>query len=213
MINQEHGTVQAAQEYSQVGWPWIDEEQHRGSQMQVQHLTNQPERTQISASRRDKPNNQEERFSTPETMLRSGAIMQAYGRTDMISVTPAPDIHKVRWSIVKLKTSGREHVDFYMGMDDMRRLCAEILNGIAEKRIRADTANYPSAYQYTGGKDGCRRLNVGSGRKGICVQIQEKKGEKWDGKIIAVSWSALQDMAYVQRLGNELKQHYSKICG
>ena len=114
-----------------------------------------------------------EGYKTKKDMLKSGAILQVYGSKAMLSVCPAPEIEKVRFSIVKLGTSGKDALDFYMSLDDMWLLINEIDSGIAARRITADNNSaYPGAYKYVTGENGSKRLNIGGGKKGVRVQIQ-----------------------------------------
>ena len=138
---------------------------------------------------------------TKEDALRAGAIMQAYGLKYLFSVNPVPQIDKCRFSIVQLGTNGQSHVDFWMPFDDMRRLCEDIDNGVAERRIAADMdSQYPSAYQYAGGENGARRMSIGGGQKGCRVQIQNNVNGRWTTMMTVVYFSALRDMSFYFKL-------------
>ena len=117
--------------------------------------------------------NNKKEYKTTKTMLRSGAILQGYGSKALLSVCPEPEIEKVRFSIVKLGTKGKDVLNFYLSIEDMRLFCQEIDRGIAERRIASDNGNYPGAYKYVTGENGRKRLNIGGGRAGVRVQIQE----------------------------------------
>lgn len=133
--------------------------------------------------------------------IKSGAIMQSYGSKYLVTVSPAPSICKVKWSIVELNTGGKVYSNFFMDMELCRQLCDEIENGKASKKLAADMeSQYPSAYKYVTGENGCKRLNIGGGQKGIRVQIQEKKGESWDNKMSVISPTDFLQMKFLFQL-------------
>lgn len=133
--------------------------------------------------------------------IKSGAIMQSYGSKYLVTVSPAPSICKVKWSIVELNTGGKVFSNFFMDMELMRQLCDDIESGKASKKLAADMeSQYPSAYKYVTGENGCKRLNIGGGQKGIRVQIQEKKGEAWDNKMSVISPTDFLQMKFLFQL-------------
>lgn len=66
------------------------------------------------------------KFKTINDALENGAILQSYGSKYLVTVSPAPSIHKVKWSIVELNTGGKVFSNFFMSMEQMRQLCEEI---------------------------------------------------------------------------------------
>lgn len=136
-------------------------------------------------------------IKTIEDSLKNGTILQGYGKKYLVTVTLAPSIHKVRWSIVELGTNGKVHSDFYLGMKQMHQLCEDITSGVAQKRFSKDIENqYPSAYKFVTGENGCKKLNIGGGQIGIRVQIQINTDGKWDNKMSAVTWEDLREMGF-----------------
>ena len=129
----------------------------------------------------------EKTYKTIIDQLEGGAILQSYGSKYLVSVNPAPSIHKVRWSIVELNTGGKVYSNFFMSMEQMRQLCDEIEKGYASKKLAADKDSaYPGAYKYVTGENGSKKLNIGGGQKGIRIQIQENVDGKWDNKMSVI---------------------------
>lgn len=140
-------------------------------------------------------------YVTGISLAKEGSLIKEYGSENLINVTLIPDIDKAKFSIVKLNSQGKNYVDFYLDMEEMRQLCDEIINGLAARKIEADKANaYPSAYKYVTGVGGSKQLNIGGGKYGARIQINAKKNENWDRKIIALSMDALKTMAFNFRL-------------
>ena len=129
-----------------------------------------------------------EEFKTIVDQLKNGSLVNSYGQKYLVTVSPVPSIHKVKWSIVELHTGGKVYSDFYMSMEQMRQLCDEIDNGRASAKLQKDAeSQYPGAYKYVTGENGCKKLNIGGGQKGIRVQIQIKKGDSWDNKMSVIA--------------------------
>lgn len=140
----------------------------------------------------------EKTYKTIIDQLGGGSILQSYGSKYLVSVNPAPSIHKVRWSIVELNTGGKVYSNFFMSMEQMRQLCDEIEKGIASKKLAADKeSQYPSAYKYVTGENGSKKLNIGGGQKGIRVQIQENVDGKWDNKMSVISIADFVQMKFL----------------
>ena len=109
--------------------------------------------------------NNKKEYKTTKTMLRSGAILQGYGSKALLSVCPEPEIEKVRFSIATFWNPHwaevKDNIDVYseepynLGTFGMRK------------------AGFISAYKYVTGENGRKRLNIGGGRAGVRVQIQE----------------------------------------
>ena len=133
--------------------------------------------------------------------MKEGAILKAFGQNYLVSVTPILNIDRVKWSVVKIGSSGKDFTDFYLTVKQMRQLCEEIENGVAGKKLSADsTSQYPGAYKYVTGENGSKKLNIGGGQKGIRVQTQVNKDGKWDNKMSVVPWEDLKEMAFLFRL-------------
>lgn len=142
-----------------------------------------------------------EKFFTELEVIRSGAVLKEYTQTDFITISPAPAIGKVKFSIVKQGTAGKDHVDFYLNMEAFRLLCQDLSSAAGIKRLSESSDHqYPDAFKFTSGTDGSKHLNIGGGRKGIRIQIQVKDGQKWDNRMVIVSYDALQSMAFRFRL-------------
>lgn len=128
---------------------------------------------------------------------RNGAVCVSYGSTHFVSVNPVPTIDKCRFSIVKLGTSGKDHLDFYLDIQDMRQLCEEFIGdaSAAIRKIQADMKNqFPSAYSYITGQNGSLILNIGAGEKGCRIQIRDKT--KNVQKMTVVPFKNLKEMAF-----------------
>lgn len=135
---------------------------------------------------------------TMKDHLKNGSIMVNYDSRFLCNVAPAFGIHKVRWSIVELKTNGKKHWDFYMGIDDFHRFCMELDSGAAWKKFQADKeASIPEAYQFVTGTNGCKRLNIGGGRKGVRININIQD-EGYANTV--VPFSAMKDMSFYFKL-------------
>lgn len=143
----------------------------------------------------------EKEYKGKADMLRDGAILQAYGTKYVLSVNPAPGIDKCRFSVVELGTKGKVSIDYWMKMDEMRRLCDEIDKGIAARKINDDAqSQYPSAYTFVTGENGSKKLSIGGGQKGCRVQVQVNRGNRWDRMMTVISYADLQDMAFYFKL-------------
>ena len=173
-----------------------------GYPAQAQQYQNQQGQNNGYAPAQGQQNFQEKTFATPADMLGSGAIMKAYSDTFVVSINPEFGIDKVRVSIVKLKTGGADHRDVYLSVDEFRQFCEEIQNGTCARKFAADNqSDFPSAYQWTKGKDGSLKLAVGMGKKGILFQIDTKGGDgKWEHRYAPVPAGNLMEMEFNFRL-------------
>jgi hypothetical protein len=144
----------------------------------------------------------EKEYESIEDQLREdGAILVAWGSTFMFGVYPVPSIDKVKLSIVKIGTGGKDVNNFYMDIDDFRRICEDVESGRMNNKLRKDVQNqYPEAYKFTSGKNGSKQFNIGANEKGICVQCNINDGKKWDRKITQVTIENLRDMSFYFRL-------------
>lgn len=166
-------------------------------------LTPQPEQTKQSPQTESTPSDDSESSEkgpmlTMKDHLKNGSIMVNYDSRFLCNVAPAFGIHKVRWSIVELKTNGKNHWDFYMGIDDFHRFCMELDSGAAWKKFQADKeASIPEAYQFVTGTNGSKRLNIGGGRKGVRININIQD-EGYANTV--VPFSAMKDMSFYFKL-------------
>lgn len=144
----------------------------------------------------------EKKRTTVKDMFREGDIMRQYGTKAFVAISPVPSIDKVKVSIVKKGTAGKEHVNFWAEMDDFRQMCDDFYTGKAQKRINNDNGDYPGAYKFVGGKDGSRTMALGKGRSGgILFQVGNKSADgKWTNMITPVSAESLIEMAFHFRL-------------
>ena len=141
--------------------------------------------------------NEEKKFKTTGDMLFKGAILQSYSKSMLLSVNPVPDIEKVRFSVVKLGTGGKEALDVYLSIEEMRLLCHEIDSGVAARRIAADKGAWPQAYQYVKGVNGSKKLNIGGGDSGVRAQAQEKgEGGQWKRMMAIIQPQDLYTMSF-----------------
>lgn len=142
-------------------------------------------------------NNEEKKYLTEREVLASGAVLKEYTQTDFIAVSPAPAIGRVKFSIVKQGTNGKDHADFYLGMEAFRLLCIDLCSTSGIKKLNESADHqYPDAYKMTSGTDGSKHLNIGGGKKGIRIQIQAKKGEKWDNRLVIVPFDSIRSMRF-----------------
>jgi hypothetical protein len=128
-------------------------------------------------------------------MAKEGEFLREYGKNHFVVVSEALSIGRVKWNMVPIGAKGQKDLVFYMTTEQMLGLCSEILNGVFAKKIAADQNAYPSAYQYMTGEDGSLRLNIGGGKVGCRVQMQDKKANPVVNYTMAVSVEALLTMA------------------
>ena len=132
-------------------------------------------------------------MKTKKEMFAEGCIGEAYGRETFLKVVPAPSIDKVKFTIVKMETQGKDHVDFYLDIDEMRKFADDVASGVAGKKFTEDMREqYPKAYQYTTGENGCKHLNIGGGQKGIRFNIKTPDGAKQ----AIVPWEVLKTICF-----------------
>lgn len=134
---------------------------------------------------------------TERDLLESGAILKEYTQTDFITVSPAPAIGKVQFSIVKQGTKGKDCSNFYLDTEKFRLLCQDLCSISGAKKLSENLDHpYPDVYKYIAGTEGSKHLNIGGGRKGIRIQIQEKRGGAWDNRMVTVPYNTLQSMKF-----------------
>lgn len=135
--------------------------------------------------------------NTKKEMLRNGNILKEYTQTHFLSVSPLPLMEKVLFSIVKQGTKGKDEKLFFMDLEEFRLLCTDLVEPSGQRKLKESMEHqYPDAYKYVSGKDGSRRLNLGGGEKGIRIQIQEKKENAWDSRMVVVSYKSLLSMKF-----------------
>lgn len=143
-----------------------------------------------------------------------GRLIAAYGKNYFLKVFPASSIGYTKWSLVKIGSSGKEHLDFYLPYEEMRIFCEEVESGLCGKKITADKGNrYPAAYQFVGGKDGSRKLNIGASSKAGYVAVNVTNGKEHG--LMAISFHALRTLSFNFRLMTGLipvtKGYYSDL--
>lgn len=141
---------------------------------------------------------QEKEYETLKDQLRNGCICSAWGDSYLFSVNPAPGIDRVRLSLVKKNTGGKESNDFYMKISDFRRLCEDIDSGLAWKRISADKEKYPSAYKFVTGENGSKVLTLGGSRKNGYARVQITIENSF--MVSPVSGAELREMSFLFKL-------------
>lgn len=137
-------------------------------------------------------------------MLESGRILVAYSEKYLLSVNPAFGIDKVRFSLVKQGTGGKDASDVYLDAKEMHCLCRDIETGVFTKKIAADAKNnYPSAYVFVKGEKGSKKLAIGGGEKGIRVQsrVYDEEKKTTDTKTLVVPYD---DFVFMVELYNLL---------
>ena len=138
---------------------------------------------------------------TVKDMLAEGSITKVYGSTYLLNIQPAFNIDRVRFSIVKLGSAGKEHSDIYLTTEEVRQFAEEIESGKAEYKIINDpNTKYPQTYQWTKGENGSKRLSIGQGQKGILVQISINEEGTWTHKMTVVQMNDFKQMAFLFKL-------------
>ena len=132
-------------------------------------------------------------MTTELEMAKNGEFLREYGKQYFVVASEALNIGRVKWNMVPIGKSGQGDIAFYLTTEQMLALCNEIGSGVFAKKIAADTANYPSAYRYVTGDDGCLHLNIGGGKMGCRIQMQD--ASKKTTYLMAVSVEALKTMA------------------
>lgn len=144
---------------------------------------------------------EEKKYTTMEDHLKNGCILKSYGTENLVSVCMVPKIHMVRISVVKIGTSGKDKMDFYLSIDKVRLFCGEIDDHQAAKKIASTDPNgYPNAYNYVSGTNGSKELHIGNGQKGIRVQVRVNTGGKWVQKMSVISMDDLKNMSFYFKL-------------
>lgn len=133
---------------------------------------------------------------TEADMASSGEFLREYGKTYCIAVTEALSIGRVKWEIFPIGNSGKDGLVYYLTTEKMRALCKEIASGLARKKLEADTAQYPGLYKYSTGEDARMHLNIGGGRYGARIQIQDTKANPMKMYMVAITSDALETMAF-----------------
>ncbi len=133
------------------------------------------------------------KHKTTLEMFENGSILTVYGSKNLVSVSPAFAIDRVKVSIVELGTGGKNYTDVFLTCEEMRLFCEEIDRGIAFKKISEDTGDFPSAYEWRKGKNGSKCLKIGGGKKGVRVQTHDKK-------MTVVQYSDLRTLSFNYKL-------------
>ena len=130
-------------------------------------------------------------------MAKNGEFLREYGKQYFCVALEALNIGRVKWSMVPIGKKGQEEVTFYMLIEDFRWLCKELVNGVAEKKIAADNAPYPTAYKYVTGQNGSKLLNIGGSNSPAMarINIQDKSKQPARNYTMAVSIKSLKNMA------------------
>lgn len=130
------------------------------------------------------------KMTKAEFAKNEGQLIKVYGSNTLFAVAPVPHIDRVKFSIVELNSKGKDFIDIYLTTEEMRQFMAEVDSGVAQQKINADTGKYPSAYQWVRGENGCKRLIIGGGMKGIRIQASDnsnKEARRMKQAIIQVS--------------------------
>lgn len=132
-------------------------------------------------------------MKTEIEMAREGEFLREYGKQYFVAVSEALSIGRVKWEMVPIGKSGKGGLVFYMTTEQVLGICKEINNGTFAKKIAADTGAYPGAYKYATGEDASLHLNIGGGKAGCRIQMQDAK--KKLNYTMAVSMEAMIRMA------------------
>lgn len=132
-------------------------------------------------------------MTTELEMAKNGEFLREYGKQYFVVASEALSIGRVKWNMVPIGNKGQGDITFYLTTEQMWALCHEITNGVFAKKLAADTGAYPGAYKYVTGEDGCLHLNIGGGKMGCRVQLQDAKAKT--NYTMAVSVEAMTTMA------------------
>lgn len=132
-------------------------------------------------------------MTTEKTMAAAGEFLREYGKQYFIVASEALNIGRIKFDMVPVGKAGKNNISFYLTTEQMLSLCKEIISGVFSKKITADTGSYPSAYKYVTGTDGSLHLNIGGGKVGCRIQMQD--ASKKLGYIMAVSMESILVMA------------------
>ena len=131
--------------------------------------------------------------STLHELAESGEFLREFGEKHFCVIKEALAIDRILVSLVPIGNSGKDSADFYLTTTQMMQLVEEIRSKAFAKKIAADTGEFPSAYKFVTGENGDKRLNIGRGKKGVCVQVSENtKNRRY---IMAVGMAAFEAMA------------------
>lgn len=132
-------------------------------------------------------------MKTEKSMAKAGEFLREYGKQYFIVASEALNIGRIKFDMVPVGKAGQNNISFYVTAEQMLALCKEIISGAFAKKIAADTNSYPSAYKYTTGTDGSLHLNIGGGKVGCRIQMQD--AAKKLSYVMAVSMESLLAMA------------------
>lgn len=127
-------------------------------------------------------------------------LIRVYGSKTFFAVSPAPNIDKVKFSIVDIGSGGKDFIDIYLSTEEVRQFCADVDNGLAKKKIDADTGNYPTAYQWVRGENGAKRLIIGGGMKGVRIQATDASSGTTRKKMAVVQFNDLKELSFMFKL-------------
>lgn len=132
-------------------------------------------------------------MKTEIEMAREGEFLREYGKQYFVAVSEALSIGRVKWEMVPIGKNGKGGLTFYMTTEQVLGICKEINNGTFAKKLAADTGAYPGAYKYATGEDASLHLNIGGGKVGCRIQMQDAK--KKLNYTMAISMEAMVRMA------------------
>lgn len=139
-------------------------------------------------------------YNTDVELLKDGSIVKVYGSKTFLNVAPVYNIDKVRFSIVDIGKAGKNAIDIYLNCEEVRRLVADIDSGKAKAKIDADKGDYPTAYSWTKGTGGSKRLVIGGGQKGVRVQASVTVDGNRQNKYAVIQFADLEKMAFMFKL-------------
>jgi len=148
----------------------------------------------------------ETKLSKLRELLSEGAIAAFYTLNGwFVKVKLAFDIDRVCFAFVKKGTNGSENLDIYVDTNAFDEFCDQILNGQMQKKCAEDKGDFPTAWVYTTGKNGCKSVSFGTGKQNFCFQGRETEQKKEGDKVVTKtkqnafvgvgSWQEMRDMA------------------
>lgn len=138
--------------------------------------------------------------TTKAEIFENEQLIRVYGSKTFFAVSPAPNIDKVKFSIVDIGSGGKDFIDIYLSTEEVRQFCVDVDNGVAKKKIDADTGNYPTAYQWVRGENGAKRLIIGGGMKGVRIQATDASSGTARKKMAVIQFNDLKELSFMFKL-------------
>lgn len=80
-------------------------------------------------------NTAENKNKSEMEMIKEGCLMASYGKTFFFTINSSLQIGKFKCSVVKIGTQGKDSLDIYLSVGEVKRLVDDILTGSAFKKL------------------------------------------------------------------------------